>query len=185
MDGPRAVSANFIATNPLEVTVNGPGAVTSTPAGIDCPASACSASFLPAEKVVLQAQPAPGANFVGWSGDCSGTGPCVVAMDQARSVSATFEQAGFELRVEFEGEGTGRVFELTAAGSIDCPGLCSAIYPPGTEVSLGITEGADSRFIGYRGDCQGGSCTVIMDQDRNVRAVFLSDEQLFLDSFEQ
>jgi hypothetical protein len=185
MDGPRAVSANFIATNPLEVTVNGPGAVTSTPAGIDCPASACSASFLPAAKVVLQAQPAPGANFVGWSGDCSGTGPCVVAMDQARSVSATFEQAGFELRVEFEGEGTGRVFELTAAGSIDCPGLCSAIYPPGTEVSLGITEGADSRFIGYRGDCQGGSCTVIMDQDRNVRAVFLSDEQLFLDSFEQ
>ncbi|NKI34776.1 hypothetical protein HFP89_06315 [Wenzhouxiangella sp. XN79A] len=265
MDGPRAVTADFIAVNPLDVTVSGPGSVTSTPPGIDCPATSCSAAFLPAEKVVLQAQPDPGATFVGWAGDCSGTGPCVVSMESPRQVTATFtappslftldvaitgsgsvtsvnppidcpgicstdyvsgtvvelvatpapgwvfdrwegdcsgsgacvvtmngnrsvtavfEATGFELRVVLEGEGVGQVVELPGSGLIDCPGVCSAVYPVGTEISLGASIEPGTRFIGYRGDCQGGTCTVTMDQDREVRAVFLSAEQIFIDSFE-
>ena len=30
--------------------------------------------------------------FQGWSGDCSGTNPCVVTMDQAKNVTATFRR---------------------------------------------------------------------------------------------
>jgi hypothetical protein len=41
--------------------------------------------------VTLRAEPAQGARFVGWSGDCAGTAPtCQVAMNGPRSVSATF-----------------------------------------------------------------------------------------------
>lgn len=184
MDQDRATVANFVALNTLTVTVNGSGSVSSIPAGIDCPASACSAGFLPAEKVTLQAQPAPGANFLGWTGDCIGSGACVIAMDQARQVTASFEEPEFQLLVVLEGEGSGMVRESASPSLIDCPGVCLASYPAGTVVSLESVVGPESAFQGFGGDCQGGSCTVDLDQDRIVRAVFLSDDQLFIDSFE-
>jgi endoglucanase len=34
--------------------------------------------------------------FTGWSGACTGTGSCNVTMDQARSVTATFEDTGLD-----------------------------------------------------------------------------------------
>jgi hypothetical protein len=70
----------------------GQGTVQSAPNGIDCDSS-CEAPFLPKSQVTLTATPDPGSSFVGWSGGgCSGTGPCTVAMDAARSVNARFEE---------------------------------------------------------------------------------------------
>jgi uncharacterized protein (TIGR03382 family) len=40
--------------------------------------------------VTLTAASAAGSNFGGWSGDCTGTGSCQLAMSVARSVTATF-----------------------------------------------------------------------------------------------
>ncbi len=71
---------------------SGSGAVTSSPAGIDCGAT-CSASL--SGSATLTATPASGSTFAGWSGDCTGTGSCVVAMSAAKSVTATFKQAPF------------------------------------------------------------------------------------------
>ncbi len=67
----------------------GSGTVVSDPAGIDC-GSTCSADFLQDAEVSLTATPAGGSLFAGWSGDCSGTGTCIVTMDEAASVTATF-----------------------------------------------------------------------------------------------
>lgn len=67
----------------------GSGAVTSSPAGLSC-GSQCAADFAAGTAVTLTATAAPGSSFQGWSGDCSGTGSCTVAMDTYRSVTATF-----------------------------------------------------------------------------------------------
>lgn len=51
----------------------------------------CSASFAYNADVTLSAAPNVNSKFIGWSGaGCSGTGSCVVKMDAAKSVTATF-----------------------------------------------------------------------------------------------
>jgi CSLREA domain-containing protein len=80
----------------LSVTKDGSGGgtVTSSPAGIDCGAT-CSAEFDANQVVTLTATPDGSSTFTGWSGaGCSGTGDCVVTMDQMRIVTATFTASG-------------------------------------------------------------------------------------------
>jgi len=69
----------------------GSGTLSSSPAGIWC-GTACSAAYSAGASVTLQAAPAPGSAFAGWSGACSGTGACVVSMAAARSVVASFKR---------------------------------------------------------------------------------------------
>jgi hypothetical protein len=78
----------------LTVTKAGTGAgtVTSSPAGISCGTTCTTqnAAFTNGTSVSLSAAPNTGSSFGGWSGACSGTGGCTVAMSQARQVTATF-----------------------------------------------------------------------------------------------
>ena len=68
----------------------GSGAVVSSPAGLDCGAT-CSAVFDGGTDVTLTATAADGSEFTGWTGDCAGASrTCTVAMQRARSVTATF-----------------------------------------------------------------------------------------------
>lgn len=83
----------FELVRPLTVgkAGGGDGTVTSQPEGIQCGVD-CNEEFVNGTTVTLTATPAPRSVFAGWSGGgCSGTGPCTVTMDQARSVTATFE----------------------------------------------------------------------------------------------
>jgi hypothetical protein len=96
VDAARAEATATIAddaTPPMPLTVStqgsGSGHVTSDPSGIDCHPS-CNVSFPLGTGVDLTATPDTGSAFAGWSGACSGTGLCHVAMDDARSVVATF-----------------------------------------------------------------------------------------------
>jgi len=77
----------------LTVANIGSGTVTSDTGGIDC-GSICSATYNNNTTVVLTATPGSGYFFTGWSGPCSGTGTCTIAMSQSRSVTATFNQTG-------------------------------------------------------------------------------------------
>jgi Divergent InlB B-repeat domain/PASTA domain len=85
------VTASFVPLRTLTVarSGNGSGAVTSSPAGISCGAS-CSAQFVDATSVTLTASPDSGSLFTGWSGDCTGTEPCVLSMAGNHSVTAGF-----------------------------------------------------------------------------------------------
>jgi RHS repeat-associated protein/uncharacterized repeat protein (TIGR02543 family) len=93
LDQAQNVTADFApAFKPLSVATlgSGTGTVTSSPAGIDC-GTVCRADFAPNTVVTLTASPASGSTFGGWSGTCTGHATsCTVALDQARSVSATF-----------------------------------------------------------------------------------------------
>lgn len=78
-------------TQVLNVTKGGTGSgtVTSSPGGITCGAT-CNATFTTDSSVTLTASPAVGSTFLGWSGDCTGTGTCPLVMSQDRSVTASF-----------------------------------------------------------------------------------------------
>ena len=95
MNEARQVAATFQQEVPRTLTLSvtrpgtGQGTVTSSPAGIDC-GSVCQAAFEEGTTVTLTATAVSGSTFTGWSGACSGTGPCQVTMSQAREVTATF-----------------------------------------------------------------------------------------------
>src|SRR5580700_7530269 len=101
MDASKGATATFTQiTYTLAVSVAGSqgGKVTSSPAGIDCGA-ACSASFNSGTAVTLTATPLSGWMFQGWGGACSGTGPCSLTMDAAKSATATLTQITYSLAV--------------------------------------------------------------------------------------
>jgi uncharacterized delta-60 repeat protein len=75
----------------VSVTVSGSGLVESTPSGISTSGST-SARFATGLPVTLHATPADYSVFVGWTGACSGTGDCLVAMTNDRTVIATFAE---------------------------------------------------------------------------------------------
>jgi hypothetical protein len=52
----------------------------------------CSEVYTSGTSVTLTAVPAQGSNFIGWSGVCSGTGTCTVAVTANTSVTATFTE---------------------------------------------------------------------------------------------
>jgi len=155
----------------LAVTLagNGSGSVTSSPAGIECPAGNCSAGFADGSSVTLTASADANSTFDGWSGDCTGTGLCQTTMDQARSVTATFTQIVHPLSVQVSGDG-----QVTSSpAGITCPGDCGEDFAEGTIVTLNQTADPGFAFDGWSGDCTGtGLCQVTMDQARSVTATF-------------
>ncbi len=172
------VTATFVlAPSPtfaLAVTLSGTGTVTSQPAGISCGAT-CSASFAAGASVTLTATPGAGQSFAAWGGDCSGAAnTCVVPIDQARSVSASFVpatgQVNYTLTVTVAGNGS----VVSTPAGINCGANCSGAFLAGTDVSLAATAAAGSVFSGWSGACVGSqsACVVDMTQARTVAAVF-------------
>lgn len=111
----------------LTVSVMGDGAVTSTPAGIDCGAT-CTADFAANSSVTLTATPAAGSAFVGWSGDCSGSGPCTLTMDGAKTAMASFAVHGARRwvgHVSFAGQDTIDKVVVDVDGNVVAAGMVS------------------------------------------------------------
>ena len=81
-----------IDTFTVMVNVNNPlgGKVVSQPYGIDC-GSICSNHF--PKNTLVTLIPTPKSfywKFTGWSGDCTGTGACILNIDSSKNVIATF-----------------------------------------------------------------------------------------------
>ena len=148
---------------------SGSGSVTSSPNGVDCGAT-CSASFA-AGPVTLTATPSPGSSFLGWSGDCSGTGSCTLSLNADQTATARFE-SDKRLTLAKAGTGTGSVGSSPAG--ISCGSGCASSFAYGTTVTLTASPAAGSAFAGWSGGgCSGaGSCTLTMSADQTTTASF-------------
>ena len=122
----RSVTARFMPRVKLTVAKQGlgNGTISTTPAGIEC-GPTCEADFVGGSSVSLSASADATSIFVGWSGDCTGTGACTVDMDSAKSVTANF-QGTFRLTLVKQGGGQGTV--TAAPDGIDCGATCSYNY---------------------------------------------------------
>ncbi|NOT51238.1 MAG: hypothetical protein HOP10_08165 [Chitinophagaceae bacterium] len=162
----------------LTVFRTGSGTVTSDASGVYCGLD-CAESYSSGTVVTLTATAAPGGTFLGWGGGtCSGTGTCVVTMNAARNVTATFTNP---LSVIKSGSGSGTVTS-TPAG-INCGGTCNSTYSNGQIVALTAAPDANSTFVGWAGACSGtGACNVTMDDAKNVTAFFTRQQYLLATS---
>lgn len=90
------------------------------------------------------------------------------------TVKGTFAINSYTLRVNFAGQGSGSVTS-TPAGIDSCTSACIADFEYGQEVVLKASADESSRFTGWSGDgCSGiGDCTVVMDQAREITAIFV------------
>ena len=89
------VTATFTPIFTLSIGRGGNGTVTGNPGvlstKINCGGS-CSAKFMQGTTVTLTATPAPGLNFVNWTGSCSGIAPtCDVTITKDTQVQANFK----------------------------------------------------------------------------------------------
>src|SRR2546425_103985 len=176
MSATQAVSASFTQVYVYALTVtktgSGSGTVTCSAGGINCGAT-CSASFAVGSQVTLTATPASGSVFSGWSGaGCSGTGSCLVTMNAAQAVNASFTQL-YTLTVTKTGSGGGTV--TSSPAGIICGATCSASFVIGTSVTLSAVPASGSVFSGWSGaGCSGtGICVVTMNAAQSVTATFL------------
>jgi List-Bact-rpt repeat protein len=193
MSQARSVTARFVNRSfalGLSGTGGGGGTI-ATAEGVQPPLScaaaagatsgSCTAAYPAGTVIAVLATAATGSRFGGWSGACTGTGDCTVTLDQARSVTATFDLMPFTLTVAGSGAGAGRV--TADAGGIDCvltdangSGVCAAAFPAGTAVTLTAAASAGSAFTGWTGACTGtATCVVTVDQAITVGAAFALD----------
>ncbi len=167
----KSVTATFSAlVQTLDVAVSGPGSVTSSPIGVDCPGD-CTEDFTTDTSVALSAVAAQGAQFFGWSDDCTGTGACNVVMSQARTVGAEFD---FMRTMTMSVTGMGSV--TGDEGLVDCPANdCVGTYRDGTVVTYTATPESGWQFDGWSGDCAGAvgtTCDQLMGSDKTAAATF-------------
>ena len=179
LDGVPGTSTAVVEIDEHTLSVNkdgdGDGSVSSDPAGIACD-TACSADFEHGTTVTLTASPNSISTFAGWSGaGCSGTGVCEVTMEEAETVTATFELAPYTVSVSLAGSGSGTV--TSSPAGIDCGTICSEEFENGTLVTLTATASEGSTFTGWSGNgCSGTMpCSFSLLMDENVTATFELD----------
>ncbi len=171
-----SIPITFTTNNYPQLTISrsgtGVGAVTSSPAGINC-GGTCIQAFPLSTVVTLTPASAVGSTFTGWSGGgCSGTGVCTVTMNAATSVTATFARIPYALTTAKGGSGNG-IVTSTPAG-VNCGATCSALFDYGTVVTLTATADGSSTFAGWSGGgCSGtGTCAVTVTAATMVTAIF-------------
>ena len=159
MNGNKNISANFTlipaATFTLNVTAQN-GSVSKTPN---------QTSYASGSQVILNATPASGYQFSGWSGDATGSvNPLTVTMNSNKNITATFTQIpvnGFTLNV-------------TAQNGSVSKTPNQATYANGTIVTLTATPDFGYEFTGWSVDASGSDnpLQVTMDRNKNITANF-------------
>lgn len=156
----------------LNIAIAGKGSVTLASLSMNCSAN-CAQAVASGSAVHLDATPASGMFFSGWSGACTGTGGCDLTLTQDAAVNATFAPgppAMVTLAVRLVGSGSGRI--VSSPTGIDCPGTCAMEIARGTPVTLNRAANPGSSFDGFGGGCSGLNCASSFSANTTVYANF-------------
>ncbi|NEX16040.1 MAG: hypothetical protein C1943_05245 [Halochromatium sp.] len=136
------------------------------PARIQCGAD-CSAYYDEDMLVTLEAVSDEGSTFTGWDGACTGTDPqCMVTLDQARSLTATFELDVVTWDIQTS---------ASQGGAITCD---PDPVPDGQDSRCEADAEQGYVFDAWSGDCSGNNPTCLLEtvsSDKTVEALFLAD----------
>jgi len=116
--------------------------------------------------VELTANAEEGWKFVEWQGDLEGDdNPQQIVVDEAKEVTALFEQKNFNLTIEIQGEGNVEQEEIQSK---------TTEYGSGTQVKLTAMSEDDWRFVGWKEDATGteNEITVTIDHHKTIIATF-------------
>jgi hypothetical protein len=189
-----AVAPAAAQAGTITVQVTGSGAVRDDQGRIDCPATACTASYNDGT-VTFTAAPRDGASFQGWSGACSqfSGSTCTVNGGFDAEIGAAFTGASppppppppppeearrFPVSVLLTGPGSGRVGSVPAG--IDCSraergeqtGTCSTMVREGETITLEHRGGGT--FQSWGGACSGDqtTCRLVVRGPLDVTAFY-------------
>ncbi|BDG03922.1 InlB B-repeat-containing protein [Anaeromyxobacter oryzae] len=160
-------------------TGDGGGTVTSAPSGIDC-GKTCTASFDDGATVTLAATPDAGSTFSGWSGACSGTGACVVKVDEDVTVTVAFAKpyTAFELIIPggtVMGGGINRSGDVAGTLQEDSGGFTRAFLYVAATKTVTFLSPIDRNFSAVAVNDTG---TVVVNDDVSGRVYRWSDGKL-------
>ena len=153
MDAAKSVTAELVRVFDLTVTAVPPGGGALSPGDNTAHASGT--------EVTVIADPTDRYQFSEWGGDCTGSSPCVVTMDDNKSVAANFV----------------RLFTLTAQANPTVGGTVSpdsaTSYTAGSKITVVANPTEGYQFSEWGGDCTSiSACMVTMDADKSVTAKF-------------
>jgi len=163
-----AVEADGLALHSVSVSVEGDGRVDFF--GNSCPGT-CSTIVPHGQLVTLQATAAAHSAFKGWSiPECPGlVQTCLVAVDRALEVKATFER--YEHRLTVLGNARGFAMLDVGTGPLFPCVDCDVWIPVGRTVRIVPASGEHVGFSRFAGDCSGEDatqCALQMTQARSV-----------------
>jgi len=140
-------------------------------------AEPCAAEYEEGTELEVLNTPGTGSEFVEFSGDCTGAGPCVLTMDEEHSVAAVNELIAEPFSVNKSGEGT-----LSCEDNASPLANCEGPVPYGHTVkvqaspeagwSLESLSGTGSAL----GSCTAGACEFEITEASEVSAVFAEIE---------
>lgn len=171
VSGNTTITATFTATAPTTFTVTtsaGTGG-TISPSGPVTVNSGATTSFTvtPNSGYSISSVSGCGGHL---SGNTYTTGPITAPCMVSASFSANTTK--HKLTVEKMGTGSGTV--TSSPAGISCGSTCSYDFNAGTSVTLTAEAGTGATFAGWSGGgCSGtGTCTVTLDSDKAVIAIF-------------
>ncbi len=145
---------------------------------------ACKSEYGAGQEVEVIADPAAGSEFIKWTGDCTGSGPCVLPMTADHSVDGVFNKEAAHpavLSVFKSGGGAGTV--VSSPAGISCGSEpCEATLEQGDVITLEAHAATGSVFAGWVG-CRAvvgevSKCHVTLGSATvEVTAVFLTEGQ--------
>jgi Divergent InlB B-repeat domain len=178
-----SVVAHFSSAGQIDMTVSGPGVVSSAPAGLSCGGThpLCDATFPDTSPFELTATPNSGAQFTGWGGPCAqyGTLPCAVEVSGTAGVTASFATDGQSAGQASLTVNHPRLTVLSAPDVMDScgdRGVCTTSVASGTSVTLSASDAfalanpLTIPTVNWSGACVGvwPVCSLVVDASTSV-----------------